>query len=280
MPEAETQAFPVIGYDEKGEQLKEPIGYITKNDMEVINRSRGTIKDPNGFRIVEEDLTEEEFKGKKDKGGKYTTEPIDITNFQSYQFPLPEMKWKKLVGRVKKIEWIKHEPDTEVYYDDEEKVCYIYDIPKKRIKKYSYAKTVPTDQEMLEFQLLQNEYIEFLRQNNMDVEITSRGEMMNTFKIIDNWGHTDKVDVFSRITSEERKNIILSRWIGATTWMPAIFTQIKGFLRLGHSVEEKGPLGTGRKSLIEIQAKSLEKGRRTEEQEEQGGFGLGNKRGE
>ena len=89
MTETELQAFPVIGFDEKGKQLKEPMGYITENDMEVINRSRGTIKDPNGFMIVEEDLTEEQFKGKKDKKGEYTTEPIDITSFQLYQFPLP-----------------------------------------------------------------------------------------------------------------------------------------------------------------------------------------------
>ena len=45
--------YPVIGFDEKtGEQLKEPIGYVTPEDLEVINRSRGAIKDHNGFKKI------------------------------------------------------------------------------------------------------------------------------------------------------------------------------------------------------------------------------------
>jgi hypothetical protein len=267
MTEAEVEVFPVVGYDDKGEQLKEPITYLTKDDLEVINRSRGTIKDPNGFCIVQEELTEEEFK------------KINITAFDKYTFPLPKQEWKTVFGRVKKICWREFEPDKNIYYDDEKKICYLHDLVKKKITKYSYKDTTPTDQELLEFQLKQGEYINFLKENDMDVVIKTEAEAMNTFKIIDRWSHTDKVDVFSRITPEERKNIILSRWIGAETWMPDIFTQIKGLLRLGHSIEEKGKFGVGgRRPLIEIQSRALERGRRTQEEDEQGAFDLREKR--
>jgi hypothetical protein len=255
LTEATPEIYKVV--DDKGEEQ----GEITLDEIMTINRSRGVVKERSGFSISHENITEQEFNN------------FNVKNYIVYKLPLPIYEWEKWKGRIKKIKWKNLDIHTEIYYNPTENITYVYKLKKKIITKYFYTETLPTDQEILDFSIIQSEYIQFLKDNSMEIETTSQ-DMVNAFKVIDRWTDSDKVDVFSRITPEQRENIVMSRWIGAVTWFPPIFEHIKGFLRLGQSVEEPGRFGRGgKKPLIDIQGDTLGKLYRGTEEEQQGAWG-------
>jgi hypothetical protein len=233
MPE-EPQTFKVL--DEKDKVAWE----ITPEEVEIIARSRGEEVEPYGFAVDMIPVKQQE-----------AHEIINAGDFIKYDFPLTKGGFKK-VGRFRReYVWDEPKPTTTVYYTDDGVVFLYHHHPKNEMFMLQTQLIYPTQDERADYEFLDQAYKEFLASNDMQLPITSQGEIVNSPKIISDWADTRKVDVFSDIDEEQRKNIVQARRIAARIWMPEILTQIHQYLRLGHSVKRK-LMDTQQKTVIKM----------------------------
>lgn len=240
----------VVYYPVMGEIDGQPttIARVSEDEILAIERSRGEIVDPYGFEAYKEPLTSDEFfKAIKDK--------------ECAEFPLPRMEWVKKFWRLKRLEMVYPDPVSRVFYNLEGD-SYVENIVPGGDNKYYTFKLrdiSPDNDEINDYNLIYSEYKVFLDKNDMEVPISTQDGNKIPTDIVDNWSRNDKLDVFSNITEEQRTYFVIARWIAAVVWMPAILMRIKGYLRLGHSVDDR---------LLKKQADTLIKTQRFDDGEE------------
>lgn len=221
-------------------------GSITSDEVLTLSRSRGDSVDPTGFKIDRVSIDKEDF-FKKIKG------------LLCAEFPLPFRTWHKVFGPIKKPKWVYPRITTRVFYDQDK--AFVEEIGKDDSRYYGFETLdiVPSQQELLEYNLSRDEYVRFLEGNDMALVKEDSQQLMSPTKLMDNWGNKDKGDIFSNIAEEQRTHFVTARWVAARTWDSSIFNRINGYLRLGHSVGGK---------LLDKQADTLIKTHRVEDEGE------------
>lgn len=219
-------------------------GPITQDEVITLSRSRGDSVDPTGFKIDRVEIKKEEF-FKKIKG------------LMCAEFPLPFRTWRKVFGPIKTPKWVYPRIKTRVFYDQDK--AFVEEIGEKSSIYYGFETLdiVPSQQELLEYNLSHDAYIRFLEDNDMALVKEDSQQLMSPTKLMDNWGNKDKGDIFSNIDEDQRTHFGIARWVAARTWDGSIFGRINSYLRLGHSVGGK---------LLDKQADTLIKTHRVEDE--------------
>jgi hypothetical protein len=245
----EQEGFPVFASVD-GETQE--ILRVSQEELETLVLCRGDAEEKTGFKIKDKEISKQEFN------------KINIKDFKVYDFPVPKYEWVKWFGRIKKLERTVPETTKKVYYKRGE-LCYLEDLIKDKYYTFINEETFPSKQERTEYDLLEKKYEAFLQEYNVDKEVITDQKETDPYRITSRWGDSDKVDMFSNISEEQRRHITKGKWVAAKTWSPDIFIEINRYLKYGHAVDGK---------LMDKQQQTIVKIPRNEDLEEKKGFGL------